>query len=537
MLEIGTDLYLLSAEGGSNERHNALNRKLQDFVGGHGNLHKDAAPWVRDKIEKGYHKYNSFEDMVEAMEKEHVLVLETSNRGLGPKTIGKRPNFVGEAAKMEAPDRHDRRHVISASTLGKAAEKSPGSLQEINQFLERNGGTACETEKQARREAWRMINSHKGNLWPGPRGDNRAAGFIRGPLHDARENAQKNNGQLPKEDIDALNRTLSQRPQGPLYKDGQESWKAMGTVMGEMINDQQSRRQGEGVPPGGNAADQDLVEDLHELEKNADLDLPDIDMQGNKIEMGGTDYFEQLTDIYADIRTVSEHAPSQDGEQEPELPNLFIENGTLDRYMKLDLHKINEVRAQAQQQHQQNNPNADQGPPPPGKMLAHMPPHPGRQNAPATTTTTTSSHTPSVSNNNNSPAPDAQSDADAMEVAAEEQAPGPTLEATPPVALPPPLPQPPLVQEQPLPQPPIAQPPPLPGNQADPLTVQEQLLAMQQPQRPPGDQEVNPNSLRANYQRPNSKKRKELEGERTEQTQPVDDTRVQSGEAKSRRLR
>jgi hypothetical protein len=108
-----------------------------------------------------------------------------------PQTLGKRPNF--EAVINELRQRSVRggegsasRHVIPSHLLGYAAE----NLQEpddaldtwIAEFGEGVSLDAGHSNRVKKRNIWKILHNHKGNLWAGDSLANSAIGFLSGTV-------------------------------------------------------------------------------------------------------------------------------------------------------------------------------------------------------------------------------------------------------------------------------------------------------------------------------------------------------------------
>jgi hypothetical protein len=292
--------------------------------------------WLKDSEE---HHFNGAEDIVQELENKGLLY-ESFKGGheLGPKTLGKRPHFIGDAAKMKAGDGNDRRHVIAASTLGLAVEKSNASLKEVKDFITRSDPgfdtNSLKTEQAAKREVWNRLNSVSGNLWAGPSGDNRVAGFIRGPIKKARDIIEKANETDPdfykiaKEAVEAIN-----KPTGPLRQEDRKSWQPMADVMvGKPgLIAQQLEGASKGVTPP--YAKEAIIKDLLDFEMNADLDLPHPGQKQEEQPLG-KGYWEALSEIYEPLRATADEQTTE------QTPNLFAVGGPLDQFMKLDCHNM-----------------------------------------------------------------------------------------------------------------------------------------------------------------------------------------------------
>lgn len=150
--------------------------------------------------------FSTYDEVVDVLFKREMLYKPTRGGSLGPTTLGDRPRFYGDAAKLPAGKGEARRHVISSSALGRAIEsaiapyaKADIGKQELERayrnvcaFLSRFGGQVpkgeCSTGNlhAAARCAWELVHNHSGNLWLGSGTENSVLGFIRGAFHAER---------------------------------------------------------------------------------------------------------------------------------------------------------------------------------------------------------------------------------------------------------------------------------------------------------------------------------------------------------------
>lgn len=124
------------------------------------------------------------------------------------KKLGTRPKFSHETDQQRkeyvkeadlGAKQVDLRHIISSTTLNKALANSEDSLADVNEFLERNQLEPQSGILAAKIEAFHLVHSHMGNLWPGGAADNQAAGTMHGKLNsDARKEAARTDAPPPK---------------------------------------------------------------------------------------------------------------------------------------------------------------------------------------------------------------------------------------------------------------------------------------------------------------------------------------------------
>lgn len=205
---------------------------------------------VKDQFERTNNIafYEDLDELVQDWEQKGWFV-EKPNfvPGLGPsvKSMGERPNWRPEATAVPINTGENRRHVISASTLGRAIQKYDSNKDSINAFLERWQGEKATTTKKARMNAWDLINSNPNNLWPGEEANNKAAGFIRGPLKTMRDQLMKQDlakGVGPdqilkfKADLNKPHPFTGSTKKGDSEATGRERWFEMAKVAGAMMD-------------------------------------------------------------------------------------------------------------------------------------------------------------------------------------------------------------------------------------------------------------------------------------------------------------
>lgn len=233
----------------------------------------------------------------------------------GPRTLGKRPGFQGDANRLEYGRDHGgtaRRHVISSSTLGTAIESSNGTIDVINAFLERHEQQRITErgkfgELAARRAAWHLVHNHVGNLWVGPSPVNTAIGFVRGTLHKAiRAIIRADDHGIKIGKIVSL----ITPPSGPMDHAAREEWTRNAIVMNSILVHHADRTTG--LLDGSSA-----IRDLVDFSRNADLDTPPHNP-------AHPEYPQKLRSIYAQL--LGTQMTGHD---------IFAQGGTLDQFMAL----------------------------------------------------------------------------------------------------------------------------------------------------------------------------------------------------------
>jgi|GEM_PF-924689 len=150
--------------------------------------------WLQDDND---HPFDNWPAMVNQLWDMGLLVRNQRIVSMGPKNLGKRPNWRKETTDtVTIKSGEHRRHVISSSTLGLGIEKAHVELkkmeadadvrlQALNAWLERNGqDTGYTSEYSALRAIWDTVHNHVGNLWPGDGQFNSAIGFLRPSFKD-----------------------------------------------------------------------------------------------------------------------------------------------------------------------------------------------------------------------------------------------------------------------------------------------------------------------------------------------------------------
>jgi hypothetical protein len=238
----------------------------------------------------------------------------------GPSTLGDRPNFTGDANKLQYGQKHGgtaRRHVISSSTLGAAVEASQTTLAEINAFLQRHkqpaivakAGEEAAALLHARRSVWELVHNHVGNLWVGPSPINTAIGFIRATLN--RLIHRLASSEQPLKIGEAAQLVI--KPSGPMDRHAQAQWQNFAAILNSVLPSYADAKTGALDP----MSTQELL--LH-FTRNADLDAPQH-LSGEASAV----YMPRLRAIYAE--TLGAIMTSN---------SIFTEGGTLDKFMALD---------------------------------------------------------------------------------------------------------------------------------------------------------------------------------------------------------
>lgn len=183
------------------------------------------------------HKFESKQDFIDTLNKGGMIYEKPKYvSGMGPTQLGDRPGFSKEALNVPINDGENRRHIIAASTLGRAVQNSPGSNDEVKDFLKRHDLEHLADHTQPKVAAWNAVNSSVGNLWPGGGADNKAAGFIRGPFKVARVELMKDpDAPINQEEFEDLKAGLL-KPQGILDAEGRKSWTRMAHVAGALLD-------------------------------------------------------------------------------------------------------------------------------------------------------------------------------------------------------------------------------------------------------------------------------------------------------------
>ena len=253
------------------------------------------------------YRFNSIEDIVNRLATHGHLTRKAKGAYLGPRRLGPRPVFAGDAASLEGGDGKHRRHVISSSTLGRAIERSNAPLTLVNQFLQRHDGeqvtgTRTLDEQIAKRRAWVIVHNHCGNLWIGDGAANVAIGFIRSPL-----TAMSDQLRGRKELTIAHDDPDLQMPSAPIAKTQplrERHWKYVSHVLTMLLKEATNE---------GRINREEAISISDEVIANCDLDLP---------PSRNTEYFETVHKIYLDL---------------VDRPGIvFKRNGALDQFMKLD---------------------------------------------------------------------------------------------------------------------------------------------------------------------------------------------------------
>lgn len=255
--------------------------------------------------------FGDVEELVNHLFEKELLYRGLRGPRLGPRTLGKRPNFKGLVARIPRQEGKARRHVISSSTLGKAIEDSQQGLSEINAFLQRHGeqgvpGYDTRALNFAKRKAWELTHNFVGNLWMGDSALNSAIGFIRAPIEGIiRKLRDTTDDWIP---FVGLVEGLK-KAQGPLSVEGKVAWEHFAEIL---ITDIQSWA----ADNGGSLPKEDLINLLSDYEINADLDLPE---ENPPI----ANYYDRISDIYLDLL-------------ESDAVDIFAPGGTLDQFLNLD---------------------------------------------------------------------------------------------------------------------------------------------------------------------------------------------------------
>lgn len=192
------------------------------------------------------HPYTDMDHFVQGLKKEGMIVDQAKFvAGLGPSAeMGKRPGWTPQARAVPIEDGENRRHVISASTLGRAIQKSGGDMESINAFLKDWNGEEASSESVARINAWKVINSNPNNLWPGEGANNKAAGFIRAPLKLTRDELMKEPGAIVtperlqeiKDELNKPHGLAGRKIEGHSEASGTERWHEMSRVSGALLD-------------------------------------------------------------------------------------------------------------------------------------------------------------------------------------------------------------------------------------------------------------------------------------------------------------
>lgn len=276
--------------------------------------------------------FQNKESLIEALFRSELLYRPLRGPQLGPRTLGERPSFKGDANKIEIGEGQARRHVISSSSLGWAIEKSlAGSdeldkqkkLQAVNGFLQRHGEQPYDTgnlEKDlaaASRQVWEKTHNHVGNLWLGETRFNSVRGFIRSTLRGEQKRLREisQNDPKAKVDIKSIYDNVV-KPQGPGMQQAiaTKLWEAVAKDLQDVLINQ-AGKEGQIMP-------ELAINTLRDFERNADLDLPESDEQ-KLVENQG--YLTSIIEVYHDLMLAG---PTHD---------IFRVDGGLDRFLKLDV--------------------------------------------------------------------------------------------------------------------------------------------------------------------------------------------------------
>jgi hypothetical protein len=313
-IRIGTTLY--TASNARYFRRDLMITLAQlDFPEkGTGKMWERVEGWLKDGKE---HPFADFRTLIAnlydqgLMEKQMIV-----GAAMGPRGLGNRPTFttgVTKLLELSKDESQARRHVISSSTLGRAIELVPATLETLNAWLLRHGmseqpSTASTMDVRAAKiRIWEHVHNHLGNLWVGPSMPNSAIGFIRGPILSAVEGARKHMAEKDSDTVplDSLIELLPKSPwRNNLFANTWNNVRA--TLIEQLRNNAVSGDQVDGV-----AAVALMVEWI----RNADLDLP-----SDKLDKG---YYIRLSSIYGRLMYPTEE--------------LFAEKGALDDFLGLGL--------------------------------------------------------------------------------------------------------------------------------------------------------------------------------------------------------
>lgn len=298
----------------------------------------DIQSLVKALIMTADHRYEfaSKNDLVEALFQSELLYRKQSGPHLGPRTLGKRPDFSSEVNRVKMQKGDARRHVISSSTLGWAIEKSLGGkgdgekqkkLTAVQDFLTRQGTGIMETGKlerdlhSAARLAWQITHNHLGNLWLGNSQYNSVRGFIRTSLRAEQERLKRlvtQEGDAKTSITEIYNAIKIARGPGMQQPGATELWEGIAEDLKQVL--QQSAKGADQIDP------QEAITILQAFERSADLDLPQKSREAladNNVD-GGQQYLTDIVEVYADLLLASE------------THDIFKQDGALDRFLKLD---------------------------------------------------------------------------------------------------------------------------------------------------------------------------------------------------------
>lgn len=271
--------------------------------------------WLADGAN---HRFNDLREMVAELYRRGLMEKRMiAGAHMGPRNLGNRPNFatgVTNLLELPAGESQARRHVISSSSLGRAIETAPGTLNLLNEWLRRHGlpvhqdsGSPLD-QRNARRAIWEHVHNHLGNLWIGDSMPNSAIGFIRGPILTA---VNRIRDHMAKHDSDTVplaeivNHLPAESPwRNPLFSNTWNNIRA--TLIAQLTSQATLTGEVDGVS---------AVAEMVEWIRNADVDLPHLGMSEG--------YFERLSNIYGRLLFPTEE--------------LFAPNGTLDNFLQLTL--------------------------------------------------------------------------------------------------------------------------------------------------------------------------------------------------------